>query len=69
MCRFVFKKYREIANELLVWRILYAAASGKGIQRGNGFADILVINNNRTKGDVRMYDIGTLINKIITQTK
>lgn len=60
------KTMRKVAELGLGYSILYSAASGRGVGKTFGFADVLVVNDTSSKGDVKMYDIGTLINNLVS---
>lgn len=61
-----FNRCRKIAEESLAYSLLWSAMSGKGVGKTEGFADIFVVKNNKSKDNtVKMWDIGSLINSII----
>ena len=63
-----FRQCRNIANEAFGYYLLWVAMTGQGVGKKEGFADILVVNNNATKDEVKMWDMGSLINKIIDKS-
>ena len=63
-----FRQCRNIANEAFGYYLLWAAMTGQGVGKKEGFADILVVNNNATKDEVKMWDMGSLIKKIIDKS-
>lgn len=61
-----FRECRKIADNAFALQLLWAGLSGKGAGKTSGFADIFVVNNNKSnKNEVKMWDIGALINNII----
>lgn len=60
-----FAQCRKIAEEALSYYLLWASMSGKGVGKTEGTADIFVVKDNKSKDGVKMWDIGTLVEKII----
>ena len=60
-----FRNMRTIAEESLSYYLLYAAMSGRGVGKKEGFADVFVVNDNSNKTDVKIYDIGKLVTNIV----
>ena len=56
-----FQKSRQIAQEALGYYLLWAALTGRGVGKTEGFADVFVVNNNKDKNGVRVFDINSLI--------
>lgn len=61
----LFKQCKTIAMEALGYYLLWAAMTGQGVGKTSGFADVFVVNNNKSPTGVKVWDIGMLINKII----
>ena len=64
-----FKLFRGVAEEGMGYYILYAAMSGRGVGKTQGMADVFVVNDNSKANGVKMYDIGGLVNNIISKGK
>lgn len=66
----IFKTCRDYAEASLAYYLLWAAMSGKGTGRGDdAIADIFVVNDNKSKTDVKMWDIGSLVQTIVDKSE
>lgn len=63
-----FKALREVGIDTLLLTILWQAATGKGVGKEKGFAEILAWNDNKT-GTVRFFDINTILSNIENKNK
>ena len=63
-----FKKSREIAQKALGYYLLWAALTGRGVGKDEGFADVFVVNNNKDKNGVRVFDINLLIQNVMEKS-
>jgi hypothetical protein len=63
-----FRNMRVLAEESLAYSLLWSAMSGRGVGKKEGFADVFVVNDNSKKGDVKIYDIGKLVNNVINRS-
>ena len=63
-----FKRSKEIALNSLSYYLLWAAITGQGVGKTEGFADVFVVNNNKDKNGVRVFDINKLINNVMTKS-
>lgn len=60
-----FLRCQEVAYEGFAYYLLYTAMTGKGVGKLAGFADVLVVNDKSKPDGVKMYDINTLVNKVM----
>ena len=60
---------KQMAIEALSIWLLYVAASGRESGKIGGFAEVLLINDNSKKGGIKMYDIGSLTNRVAQNYK
>lgn len=63
-----FKKASIIAQEALGYYLLWAALTGQGVGKTEGFADVFVVNNNKDKYGVRVFDINQLIQNVMEKS-
>ena len=63
-----FVKIKQEALDGLTYQLLYSALSGRGVGRTGGFADIFILNDHsdRSGQSAKFFDVGTLINGIIS---
>lgn len=61
---FYFQKVRKIGLQGLAYYILAAAATGRGVGRAGGFAEIIGLNDRTSKGGTVFYSIRTLLKNI-----